>query len=121
MSLVDVAITDVRMLMARAGLNGRKWGWTNAGWGGDWLHARDEQEKKHYFSEMKTAYLSHGPCLTEVQYDGKYGSEREVDVKATVRTTRSDDYARTFQQLRYVFDATNSFEKGWLFKMGATG
>jgi hypothetical protein len=120
MSCVPVSITDVRMLMARAGLNGRKWNWTDAGWGGDWLNAKDTKAQKHYFSEMKTAYMSQGPCLTEVRYDGNYGSKREVDMKATVRTLRTDDYARTFQTLRYVFNTTNTAEKSWFFKMGGS-
>lgn len=34
MSCVDVAITDVRMLMSRNGSDGGEWNWTDAGWGG---------------------------------------------------------------------------------------
>ncbi|WPJ96211.1 LamG domain-containing protein [Coraliomargarita algicola] len=121
MSLVDVAITDVRMLMARKGKDGKKWGWTDAGWGGDWLSVNDDAGKKLYFSEMKTAYLAHGPCLSEVRYDGNYGSAREVGLEAKVQTLRTDDFARTFQTLRYTFDQKLSAEDGWLFKMGRSG
>ncbi|MEJ6571420.1 MAG: LamG domain-containing protein [Akkermansiaceae bacterium] len=119
MSCVDVAVTDVRMLMARNGLEGRKWSWTDAGWGGDWLSLNDTNGKKHLFNGIKTSYLSHGPCLTEVKYDGYYGTQREVDLATTVRTLRTDDYARTFTTIKYAFDKSVKAD-GWLFKMGRT-
>jgi hypothetical protein len=121
MSLVDVAITDVRMLMARNGKDGGKWNWTDAGWGGDWMCVNDAKGQKLLFSEMKTAYLAHGPCLTEARYDGNYGSQREVELQAKVQTLRTDDFARTFQTFNYSFDQTVSVEQGWLYKMGRTG
>ena len=121
MSATDIAITDVRMLMTRNGPKGKKWSWTDAGWGGDWLGIHDAQGDKLAFTEMKTAYLSHGPCLTEVRYNGCYGPHREVDVAATVRTLRTDDYARTFHTLDYQFRRKFSAEMVWLFKMGRTG
>ena len=121
MSPTDIAITDVRMLMTRNGPTGRKWGWSDAGWGGDWLGVHDAAGNKLAFTEMKTAYLAHGPCLTDVRYDGCYGPQREVDVAATVRTLRTDDYARTFHTLDYKFRRQLSAATGWLFKMGRTG
>jgi len=121
MSCTDVAITDVRMLMARNGKAGGKWNWTDAGWGGDWLCVKDAKDQKLLFSEMKTAYLAHGPCLSEVRYDGNYGSQREVKMQTKVQTLRTDDFARTFQTFKYTFDQTVSVEKGWLYKMGRTG
>ncbi|MDF7799849.1 hypothetical protein P4C99_10255 [Pontiellaceae bacterium B1224] len=119
-SCVDNVVTDVRMLMVRNGLDGKKWSWTDGGWGGDWLNLRDDRDQKLYFTELKTAYVSQGPCLTEVHYDGYYGSEREVDLKAVVRTLRTDDYARTFQTFTYTFTKTVSAADCWLFKMGKT-
>ncbi|MDP4883048.1 MAG: LamG domain-containing protein [Opitutales bacterium] len=119
-SCVDVAITDVRMLMARTGANGKKWNWTDAGWGGDWLQVSDASGQRHHPAEFKTAYLAHGPCLTDVRYDGKYGAAREVDVSAKVQTLRTDDYVRTFQKFRYTFDQEVSAKGAWLFKMGRT-
>jgi len=121
MSATDIAITDVRMLMTRNGPKGKKWGWTDAGWGGDWLGVHDTKGNKLAFTKMKTAYLSHGPCLTEVRYNGSYGPHREVDVAATVRTLRTDDYARTFHMLDYQLRRKLPAEKAWLFKMGRTG
>ncbi|MGB0344846.1 MAG: LamG domain-containing protein, partial [Coraliomargarita sp.] len=121
MSLTDVAITDVRMLMTRNGPDGKKWTWTDAGWGGDWLNVKDDGGRKLLFSEMKTAYLSQGPCLTDTRYDGNYGSGREVEVRARVQTLRTDDFARTFQTLHYTFRKELSASGAWLFKMGRTG
>ena len=120
MSLTDVAITDVRMLMARKGLEGTKWSWTDAGWGGDWFCAYNGEKKKLLYKEMKTAYLAHGPCLTEVLYDGKYGAAGEVDLEAKVQTLRTDDYKRTFFKIRYTFQEAVDAQEGWLFKMGRT-
>lgn len=120
MSATDVAITDVRMLMTRNGLQGRKWRWTDAAWGGDWLGVHDAMGNKLAFTQMKTAYLAHGPCLTEVRYDGCYGAERSVGVAATVRTLRTDDYARTFHTLDYEFRQKLAARSAWLFKMGRT-
>jgi len=120
MSCVDVAVTDIRMLMARNGEKGKQWGWTDAGWGGDWLGLNDAKGNKHLFNGIKTAYLSQGPCLTEAKYDGFYGAAREVDFKSTVRTLRTDDHARTFTTMKLVFDKKVSAD-GWLFKMGRTG
>lgn len=120
MSCVDVAVTDVRGLMLRAGEKGTMWAWTDAGWGGDWLGLNDEKNKKRLPNSLKTAYLAHGPCLTEVKYNGFYGDSRDVAFDSTVRTLRTDDYARTFTTINYTFDKKVS-AKGWLFKMGRTG
>lgn len=117
MSLVDVAVTDIRMLMARNGKDGKKWQWTDAGWGGDWLGLDGSTGDKLLFKGMKAAYVAHGPCMTEVAYDGYYGAESEVGVSSTVRTLRTNDYARTFTNIKYEFKKRVSAE-GWLFKMG---
>ena len=120
MSLVDVAITDIRMLMTRNGIEGKKWSWTDAGWGGDWLNIEDNSQKKYFQNNLKTAYLSQGPCLTDVKYVGYYGKNQEVDFKARVQTLRTDDYSRTFQKLSYMFTRDVSAQKIWLFKLGRT-
>ncbi len=121
MSLTEQAITDVRCLMVRKGANGTPWSWTDGGWGGDWLCVNDGKGRKLCFSGMKTAYLAHGPCLTDVRYHGHYGPGREVDIQAAVQTLRTDDYARTFHRLRYTFRQALPVAKTWLFKMGRTG
>ncbi|MGJ8654505.1 MAG: hypothetical protein ACSHX8_14690 [Opitutaceae bacterium] len=119
-SLVDVAITDVRLLMARNGADGNKWGWTNAGWGGDWLNALDDNGGRHHPNKLKTAYYAHGPCLTDARYHGNLGSQAEITFDAKVQTLRTDDYARTFQKFHYTFDKVVSTSGAWVFKMGRT-
>jgi len=101
--LVDTAITDIRGLMLCKGERGRKWDWTDAGWGGDWLRATGADGQKLRPAGLKTAYLSQGPCLTDVRYRGFYGVGHEVGFKADVATLRTDDYARTFLDLDYSF------------------
>lgn len=120
MSLVDIAITDIRLLMTRKGLSGRKWGWTEAGWGGDWLNIQDAGQEKYHWTELKTAYLAQGPCLTDVKYEGYYGAHREVDFKSRIQTLRTDDYSRSFQTFVYTFTRDVSPRKMWLFKLGRT-
>ena len=120
MSCVDVIITDIRMLMARNGKEGTKWSWTDAGWGGDWLMIKDEKQSKYLPKEMKTAYVSQGPCLTDVRHSGYYGQNREIGFEAQIKTLRTDDYSRSFQRLDYKFTKDVSAEKIWLFKTGRT-
>ena len=117
MSPTPQVITDVRALMVRNGVDGKKWSWTDAGWGGDWFNVSPENEKKLAFTRMKTAYLAHGPCLTDVRYRGFYGADEEVEVSANVQTLRTDDYMRTMQRIRYVFNRSVSAEEAYLFRM----
>ena len=112
MSATTRTITDVRSLMVRKGLDGKKWSWTNAGWGGDWLGIYDDQRRKLFLGGVKTAYLSQGPCLTDVRYSAYYasGSRKVVDLSARVQTMRVDDYARTLHKLRYDFNEKVGFQ-----------
>jgi len=116
MSPTDQVVTDVRGMMLRKGLKGATWGWTDAGWGGDWFNVRPKGDRLA-FAGMKTAYLAHGPCLSDVRYEGHYGSGRDVLVRAGVRTLRTDDYVRTFQRLRYEFKKSLPAGEAYLFKM----
>lgn len=112
MSATKRTITDVRALMVRNGTNGKKWSWTNSGWGGDWLGVYNKMGRKLFLGGVMVAYLSHGPCLTDVRYSAYYcsgSSSAHVDLSACVQTTRADDYARTFHRLRYDFNSTVSF------------
>ena len=119
MSLTDRAVTDIRGLMFRNGVDGTKWGWTDAGHGADWLGVRDSNEKKLLFNDLKTAYLAHGPCLTDVRYDGYYGAERQVNLKAQIQTLRTDDIMRTFQNLEYGFLKPVSAAKSFLYHLSS--
>jgi hypothetical protein len=118
MSLTNRSITDARCLMVRNGATGKKWGWSDGGWGGDWLSVKNSQGNKLLFNEIKTAYLAHGPCLTDVRYRGYYGAGREVGLQARVHTLRTDDYARTFHRLSYRFHRTISADGASFFTMG---
>lgn len=118
MGLTEVAITDVRGLMLRNGKEGKSWSWTDAGWGGDWLGLKDAKGNKLVFSEMKTAYLAQGPCLTDVRYDGYYGHDHVVDLKAQIHTLRTDDYARTFNFLDYTFLKPITTKDSSFFRVG---
>ena len=95
------------------------WNWTDAGWGGDWLGLKNPANQKLLINSGKAAYFSHGPCMTEVQYNGYYGSQRQASYHANVRTVRTDDFARTFTTIDYTFNKPVSTD-GWLFKMGRT-
>ena len=119
MSLTDRTVTDIRGLMLRSGADGTKWGWTDAGHGADWLGMHDSNGRKLLFNDLKTAYMAHGPCLTDVRYDGYYGAERQVDLKAQIQTLRTDDYMRTFQNLEYGFLKSVSAAKGFFYHLSS--
>lgn len=103
MSATDLSICDVRAPLVKGGKKGNPWSWTDAGWGGDWLKVLNKNNHKLPYGEMKTAYLSHGPCLSDVIYKGAYGSDKDVLLEARVQNARTDDYGRTHQQLKYHF------------------
>ena len=117
-SCTPMMVTDVRMLMTRNGKDGRKWSWSDGGWGGDWLGVNRGRDTKLHPVELKTAYLAHGPCLTDVRYSGFYGKERDVAFQARVATLRTDDYNRVFQRLRYQFAKRLAADGSHLFRMG---
>lgn len=119
MGPTDVAVCDVRLPFGRHTETGNPWGWSDAGWGGDWLGAKGYRNHKLTFAAMKTAYLAHGPCLTDVRYNGAYGSDRRVQIKATIQAPRSDDYGRTFQSLAYRFAKPVSADDAYLLRRHA--
>jgi len=118
-SCVDNIITDVRTLTTRNGKLGKKWSWTDAGWGGDWLQAYNQQGGKLYLNGTKTAYNTHGPCLTDVHSQGFFGENKEVTFKSKIQTTRTDDHARTFIKLKYTINQKLSTDKLCFLKMGS--
>ena len=117
-SIAVTTITDVRGLMLRNGLDALKWRWTTCGNGGDWLMAfHTETARQFWVNSLKVAYLSHGPCLTDVRYHGCYGDAHQVDFTVRVRTVRTDDYARTFISIKYRFLDTVQFATNGYFHM----
>ena len=117
-SLSSNIITDNRGMLIRSSKEGKMWDWVEAGWGGNWLETKDEAGKSRFYTSVKTAYLSHGPCLSDVRYDGYYGKTREVDLQCTVRVPRCDDYVRILFDQSYSFKATIPTKGCWLFNMG---
>jgi len=117
-SIAVATITDVRGLMLRNGSEARKWGWTTCGNGGDWLMAfHIGSGRQFWINSLKTAYMSHGPCLTDVRYQGSYGDARQIEFTVRVRTVRTDDYSRTFLSMTYAVNDTVSFGKNGYFHM----
>jgi hypothetical protein len=108
---VKGSITDVRGLFFGPE---NHYQWTHCAWGGDWLHVSKE-DRRLLMRNLKVAYLSHGPCLTNVQYHGQYGPQAEVLVHVQVRTLRTDDYCRTFMTMQYMVQ--NSVSLGYLHQM----
>ncbi len=115
-SLTDMVMTDIRVPLGRWGKEGNPWGWTEGGWGGEWLGVFRDKAKLP-MAGMKAAYLSHGPCLTDVRYSGAYGSDRAVLLDAKVEFPRSDDYARTFQKVSYRFQREFSAKDSYLHRL----
>ena len=113
-------ITDIRMLFT-IGEDNKRWQWSDAGWGGDWLKVFKDSKRLLPHS-WKVAYEAHGPCLTCMHVDGWYKSSEtdKVELSSTVRTLRTDDYARTFTSLSYSFDKDLPTNKSYLFSMGGT-
>ena len=119
-SLTEILITDNRGMLIRNGKDGPSWDWCEAGWGGDWLQIKDAAGKKLFFRDLKTAYTAHGPCLSELEYRGHYGSASEVEMQSIVHSPRSDDYVRTLYAQAYTFKAALSAKDAYFFKMGGS-
>lgn len=116
---VDGQITDVRgLFMGSVRQPEQKWNWSHCAWGGDWLRAYSlaSKTKRLYVNQVKVAYLAHGPCLTNVRFHGYYG-DGAVKFEVGVRTLRTDDYCRTFQQFEYQIRKDISLENGYLHNM----
>jgi hypothetical protein len=114
-------ITDIRMLFTK-GEDGKLWQWSNAGWGGDWLQVYNDKSERLMPFSWKSAYESHGPCLTCMHIGGSYQSSdgNQVELTSSVRTLRTDDYARTFTRLSYVFKKDLPTLKSHFFGLGGS-
>lgn len=111
-------VTDNRGMLVRNGADGPLWKWVEAGWGGDWLCVNKPDGEKLDPVGMKTLYVAHGPCLSEVEYSCQLGHGGEVGLRSTVRVPRTDDYVRTFFKNTYDFHAALPTAGSWLFKVG---
>ena len=120
MGSTQQSICDVRGLYFREGLKGNTLRWTEAGWGGDWLIAYDQNKNKLCYNDMKTIISAQGPCFAEILFKGYYGNERSIEVESTVNIVRADDYARVFFELRYKFLKTVSAKDSSFLAMAST-
>lgn len=94
-------INDVRPLMVtRKDSTSGKWGWTNNVGGGDFLVYFDENNSKQFLTRMRSAYLSHGPNLTDVIYAG-ISADGKIAASLRVMTPRCDDINRAYHMFRY--------------------
>lgn len=113
----ECSILDVRPMLVK-GLNGGvQWQWTNNVGGGDFVRifAPDGNRLRH--ARMRTAYLRHGPCLTEVLYAGRAGETIEHSLTASLG--RSDDLVRAVYRLRMEVKHDQPFSRCVLFQIGA--
>lgn len=113
----QAAILDVRPLMVRSMHNNQPWHWTHNVGGGDYFRLFDPQGRHVPRARMRTAYLRHGPCLTEVTYAGRTGDG--LMHRASVSLARTDDLVRGIYRLRLDVTQETEFSRFVLFQIGA--
>jgi hypothetical protein len=113
-------VLDVRPLMVwqMKSDTPRKWGWTNNVGGGDFFRLFDSGGERVWPERMKTAYLRHGPCLTEVVYAGRLAGGA-VEHSSTVSLGRTDDVVRGIYRLRMDVRRAVDFSRFVIFQIGA--
>lgn len=111
------SILDVRPLLVKGLNGGGQWQWTNNVGGGDHVRifATDGNRLRH--ARMRTAYLRHGPCLTEVLYAGRAGETIEHSLTASLG--RTDDLVRAVYRLKMEVKEDQPFSRCVLFQIGA--
>ncbi|MEP2776155.1 MAG: LamG-like jellyroll fold domain-containing protein [Luteolibacter sp.] len=110
-------ITDVRPVMVNGGKDDKKWIWTSNVGGGDFFRFFDPAGKRLAHSAMQTAYLAHGPCLSEVVFSGRIGSG--IRHSSTVSLARTDDIVRGTYRLRMDVDQAMDFSRFVIFQVGS--
>lgn len=110
-------IDDVRPLMV-TGMRGGQWEWTCNVGGGDFLVYFDPQGRRQFLTRMRTAYLAHGPNLTEVVYAG-VTADGAIAARIEVSTPRCDDVNRAYHRARYDVLADTPFSRLAFYQLGA--
>jgi len=110
-------IDDVRPLMV-TGMSGGRWEWTCNVGGGDFLVYFDAGGKRQFLTRMRTAYLSHGPNLTDVIYAG-VTADGNIAARIEVSTPRCDDVNRAYHRVRYDVLADTPFSRLAFYQLGA--
>lgn len=113
----QAGILDVRPLMVRSMDRDLPWTWTHNVGGGDFFRLFDAAGQRVFPGRMRTAYLRHGPCLTEVTYAGHTGPALEH--AATVSLARSDDVVRGTYRLRLDVNQPLDFSRFVILQIGA--
>ena len=110
-------ICDVRPVMVR-GMGGGQWGWTHNVGGGDILRLFDAKGQRVFPERMKTAFVRHGPCLSEVVHAGRLG-ETGIERCDTIHLYRTDDVVRGLYRIRMRVTRPVDFSRFVLFQIGA--
>lgn len=113
----NCTITDVRPLMVESMGDRSQWGWTSNVGGGDFFRFFDPAGKRIPHSAMRTTYHRQGPCLTEVTYAGRIGTNLKQAM--TVSLARTDDIVRGIYQIRLNVDKPTDFSRFVIFQIGA--
>jgi hypothetical protein len=112
-------IDDVRPLMVW-GMGGEKvkWSWTHNVGGGDFLVYYNETGTYVPLTQVKTAYRSHGPNLTDVIYSG-VTADGCIRATVNVSTPRCDDLNRAYHGLRYEVLKPTTFKRLAFYQLGS--
>ncbi|MFM9000626.1 MAG: LamG domain-containing protein [Opitutia bacterium] len=112
------AVLDVRPIMVTS-IRGEKWQWTNNVGGADWLRLNIAPQPGLFVprADMRTTYLSQGPCLSRVLYTGRTG--RSLHHSAEVSIGRTSDIARASYRIRADVTEKTDFRRFVIFQMGA--
>lgn len=110
-------VTDVRPMMVTGMGNRAKWGWTQNVGGADFFRLFNPAGKRVAHSAMRTNYLKHGPCLTEVTYAGGIG--KEIAHSVTVSLGRTDDIVRGTYRIRMDVKEGVDVQRFVIFQMGS--
>jgi hypothetical protein len=112
------AVLDVRPLMVTP-MRGDRWQWTNNVGGADWIRLNLTPQPGSFVprSDMRTTYLSQGPCLSRVLYSGRTG--RSLYHSTEVSIGRTSDIARATYRLRLDVGERTDFRRFVIFQMGA--
>jgi hypothetical protein len=113
----DCSILDVRPVMVRSMNGNQLWQWTHNVGGGDFFRVFTKEGRRLPHVGMRTAYRSHGPCLTEVTYAGRIGND--LSHSETVSLARTDDLVRGVYQIRLDVREPVDFSRLVFFQIGA--
>jgi hypothetical protein len=113
-------ITDLRALMVNSfnPQNGDpRWNWTANVGGGDFLIYCDQKQQLQRMTEVRTQYLSQGPNLTDVIYQG-VTADGAIACTARVQTPRCQDLNRAYHHISYKVLKPVEFSRLAFYQLG---